>query len=41
MVTFYWASIHLINGHVDDHVLIMTYESLATRSLKYHIFDTA
>ena len=26
---------------IDDYVLIMTYESLATRSLKCYIFDTS
>ena len=26
---------------MDDHVLIMIYESLVTRSLKYHILDKA
>ena len=25
---------------MDDHVLVMTYESLATRSLKRHRLDT-
>ena len=25
---------------IDDHVVIITYESLVTRSLKYHILDT-